>query len=227
MITQCCIEALYKLDPPQQSLVDLAKTFERRRCNHRTAIPPDECLTDVVGPTNKHRYVLAAQSKRLREALEAIPGLPLIHFNPRGVLVLSPPSRATLRTKDVQEEQRRLEGAGILEGVKDGDNVVGASAAATQGGGSTVTSSAKRNRVKGPNPLSVKKKKVSTADQKREEKKGEVERAAEVAGKSKKRRKRAKGAVKLAKEEIEAERAAREDRGGGGVSDAGSGEDSE
>lgn len=205
------MEALYKLDPPQQPLVDLAKTFERRRCNHRQAIPPDECLTDVVGATNKHRYVLAAQSKHLREKLDAIPGLPLIHFNPRGVLVLSPASRATLRTKDVQEEKRRLEGAGVLAGVEDGANVVGpstttsTSAGGSAGGGVGV----KRNRVKGANPLSMKKKKtIPTEGQKREEKKAEVEQAAEVVGKSKKKRKRGKGVVKLAKEEIEAERLA-------------------
>lgn len=32
-----------------QPAVDLAKTFERRKCNHKEAIPGDECLTSVVG----------------------------------------------------------------------------------------------------------------------------------------------------------------------------------
>ena len=48
-MTQCCIEALYKLGKEQQAATDLAKTFERRKCNHRTALDPQECLRDVVG----------------------------------------------------------------------------------------------------------------------------------------------------------------------------------
>ena len=33
----------------EQPAVDLAKTFERRKCNHREAIPGNDCVTDVVG----------------------------------------------------------------------------------------------------------------------------------------------------------------------------------
>ncbi len=73
-----------------------------------------------------------------------------------------------------------------LEGLDEGDNVVGKDKAIP----------AKRNRVKGPNPLSVKKKK------KGEEKK--VVEAATVAVK-KSRRKRGKGLVKQVREEMQEE----------------------
>lgn len=54
MITQCCIHALYLSGRDAQPAVDLAKTFERRRCNHRVEADgkmkdPGECLADVVG----------------------------------------------------------------------------------------------------------------------------------------------------------------------------------
>ena len=49
VITQCCIHELYLQGKTQQPAVDLAKTFERRKCNHREAIPGDECLASVVG----------------------------------------------------------------------------------------------------------------------------------------------------------------------------------
>lgn len=49
VITQCCIEALYALGKEYQNVVNLAKKCERRRCNHRTAIEPQECLKDVIG----------------------------------------------------------------------------------------------------------------------------------------------------------------------------------
>jgi U3 small nucleolar RNA-associated protein 23 len=64
----------------------------------------------------------------------------------------------------------------------------------------------KRGRVKGPNPLSVrKKKKGAETGEKREEKSREVEEAAAAGEKKKKRRKRAKGVVKQVREELAAE----------------------
>jgi U3 small nucleolar RNA-associated protein 23 len=130
----------------------------------------------LPGPTNKHRYVLALQSPTLLSALDPIPGLPIIHFNPRGVLVLSPPGTATVREKNRVEEERRMEGGKVLEGVVDGGNVVGV-ANPREGGESGVGSGSgagagarmvsagpsRRSRVKGPNPLSMKKKKATTA----------------------------------------------------------------
>lgn len=53
-MTQCCIHALYLSGREAQQAVDLAKNFERRRCNHRVEADgkmkdPAECLADVVG----------------------------------------------------------------------------------------------------------------------------------------------------------------------------------
>ncbi|ORX40892.1 Fcf1-domain-containing protein [Kockovaella imperatae] len=215
MITQCCIDALYKKGRDYQPLVDIAKTFERRKCNHREVIEPDECLKDVIGQTNKHRYVLAAQSVKLRTSLSTIPGLPMIHFNPRGVLVQSPPSRATLKYKDAMEEERRTEGARVLDGIVDGDNVLGA--AQIDGGqravaGPSSSGQPRRNRIKGPNPLSVKKKKRKAPDDQAEtatKRKSSEPRDVQVEGsddvrKKKKRKRRGKGEVALAIEEIRA-----------------------
>ncbi|KAF8807573.1 PIN domain-like protein [Phlegmacium glaucopus] len=98
MITQCCIHELYLQGPEQQPAVDLAKLFERRKCNHREAIPGDECLTGIIGTNNKHRYVVATQSHPLRVKLRSIPAAPIVHIN-RSVMVLEPPSDTTLNTK--------------------------------------------------------------------------------------------------------------------------------
>ncbi|KAG2368250.1 Fcf1-domain-containing protein [Suillus spraguei] len=111
MITQCCMHELYLQGKVRQPAVDLAKTFERRKCNHREAIPGDECLSSVVGTlrlilwdTNKHRYVVATQSQSLRNGLRIIPAVPVVHIN-RAVMVLEPPSEATLEAKELTEEQ--------------------------------------------------------------------------------------------------------------------------
>lgn len=117
MITQCCIHELYLQGRSQQPVVDLAKTFERRKCNHREPIPGEDCVASVVGTlssllpailssyhdageTNKHRYVIATQSQPLRVRLRTIPAVPLVHIN-RAVMVLEPPSDATIRRKEV------------------------------------------------------------------------------------------------------------------------------
>jgi len=98
MITQCCIEALYREGPSQQGTVDIAKAFERRKCNHREPIDSSECLLSVIGDSNKHRYVVATQSRDLRETLRRVPGLPLLLLD-RSVMVLESPSDATLKIK--------------------------------------------------------------------------------------------------------------------------------
>ncbi|KAJ7786007.1 Fcf1-domain-containing protein [Mycena metata] len=147
MITQCCIHELYLLGKTQQPAVDLAKTFERRKCNHREPIPGEECLTSVVGETNKHRYVVATQSQPLRVKLRSIPAVPIVHVN-RSVMVLEPPSDATIRSKEHTEEQA-LHPTGSEKQVLAGPST-------------STEPPRKKKGPKGPNPLSVKKKKVDS-----------------------------------------------------------------
>ncbi|KAG6813080.1 hypothetical protein H0H92_014139 [Tricholoma furcatifolium] len=143
MITQCCIHELYLQGKLQQPSVDLAKTFERRKCNHREPIPGEDCLTSVVGPTNKHRYVIATQSQPLRVKLRNIPAVPIVHIN-RTVMVLEPPSDLTIETKANMEEK-------ALHATQSDMALVGPS---------SVDPSPKKKKKgpKGPNPLSMKKK---------------------------------------------------------------------
>ncbi|KAK0246063.1 Fcf1-domain-containing protein [Armillaria nabsnona] len=143
MITQCCIHELYLQGKSRQNAVDLAKTFERRRCNHREPISGDDCLKSVVGDTNKHRYVIASQSQPLRSKLRSIPAVPLVHVN-RSVMVLEPPSDTTLASKQKTEEESLHPTAPDIALV----------------GPSSDQPPKKRKGPKGPNPLSVKKKKV-------------------------------------------------------------------
>ncbi|WVN86075.1 uncharacterized protein L203_101233 [Cryptococcus depauperatus CBS 7841] len=194
MITQCCIEALYKLGKSVQKTINLAKSFERRKCNHRTTLEPDACLKDVIGSQNKHNYILAAQSISLIHSLQNIPGLPIIHYNPRGVLVLSPPSVATVREKLKKEEERRLENKVILDNVVDGANVFGVN------GPMPMTRERNARKVKAPNPLSVKKKKHLPAQELKEDNKkrsrandeDDVGEGDDMKGESKRKRRRKK-----------------------------------
>ena len=120
MITQCSIHELYLQRTAAQPATDLAKTFERRKCNHREAIAGKDCIASVVGTSfligekwhedtlanpdcagesNKHRYVVASQSPELRQVLRRVPGVPLVHVK-RSVVILEPPSDATTTAKE-------------------------------------------------------------------------------------------------------------------------------
>ncbi|KAF7339717.1 rRNA-processing protein utp23 [Mycena sanguinolenta] len=163
MITQCCIHELYLLGKTQQPAVDLAKTFERRKCNHREPIPGDDCLTSVVGETNKHRYVVATQSQPLRVKLRTIPAVPIVHVN-RSVMVLEPPSDATIRSK---EYVRRFPftdrvGLSLEQNEEQALHATGSEKQSLAPSASTEPPRKKKKGPKGPNPLSVKKKKVES-----------------------------------------------------------------
>ncbi|QRW17827.1 rRNA processing protein, Fcf1 family protein [Rhizoctonia solani] len=146
---------LYKLGPSAQHIVDLAKLFERRKCNHREAIENEPCIESVVGETNKHRYVVASQSTDLRNKLRKIPAVPLVHIN-RSVMVLEPRSEATIKAKD-QSESASM-------GVTDSE-----ARALTSSSTPTATEPThKRKIAKGPNPLSMKKKKPKSEKRKRD-----------------------------------------------------------
>jgi len=145
VITQCCIHELYLQGKTQQPAVDLAKSFERRKCNHKEAIPGDECLASVIGDTNKHRYVVATQSHPLRVKLRSIPGVPILHIN-RSVMILEPPSDITLRAKELAEQEAL--------------NPSTSEAAKLKAAAPVPEPPKKKKGPKGPNPLSVKKKKV-------------------------------------------------------------------
>lgn len=150
MITQCCMQALYLTD--NQPAIELAKTFERRRCNHNIKDPksPVECIQSIVdiNGENKHRYIVASQSMKLRRKLRAVPGVPLVFMN-RSVMVMEPASDASKRAAAMSENAKLQAGlndkkVGFVE--KTEEKV-------------EEPQKKKRKGPSEPNPLSVKKKK--------------------------------------------------------------------
>ncbi|CUM66526.1 uncharacterized protein PRCAT00004193001 [Priceomyces carsonii] len=157
MITQCCIQALY--DSKNQSGIDLAKKFERRRCNHPLSAPlsPGKCIESItnVNGENKHRYIIASQDISLRKKLRTIPGVPLIYMN-RSVMVMEPLSDVSSKFSNSVESEKLTKG---LNDVKY--------AGIAFNGEDELTSkpvTKKRKGPKAPNPLSVKKKKTEERD---------------------------------------------------------------
>lgn len=155
MITQCCMQALYLRK--DEGTIALAKTFERRRCNHNFKDPktPMECLLSVVNVDggNKHRYIVASQSVELRRKLRCVAGVPLVFMN-RSVMVMEPASDASKRMAIISENKKLETGLN--------DKRVGFFEKLDELPESGQPTTKKRKGSSEPNPLSVKKKKKET-----------------------------------------------------------------
>lgn len=181
MITQCSIRHLYTLSevpPPQkEALIAVAKTFERRRCNHHTLQLPLstlECLSNVVDPkgshTNKNRYVVASQEDDVRRMLREIPGVPLVYVK-RSVMVMEPMAEGSVGVREGVERGKFRAGlkgrnpGGVkrkrdAEDEVDKGKVTPSQDRAPPGGEDSVERVVKKRKArgpKGPNPLSMKK----------------------------------------------------------------------
>lgn len=184
MITQCSIRHLYTAEGMDQAqknaCIDTAKTFERRRCNHHTLEQPlseQECITSVLDPkssgTNKHRYVVASQDRKLRSALRDIPGVPLIYIN-RSVMIMEPMGHKTEEARD-QEERGKVR-AGLkgrrgplseetpLKRKRDDNDDDDQDNDGNSRPEPDAAPKKRRKGPKGPNPLSVKKSKKKSTD---------------------------------------------------------------
>lgn len=176
MITQCSIRHLYALSgsefPRKDQVIDLAKRFERRRCNHHELEQPlseKECFEAVIihDGENKHRYCVATQGGDIRAMLRAVPGVPLIYIN-RSVMIMEPMAPISAMKRERGERQKfragiidtRLKASAkrkrLPEKEDEGDGEVGGE----EGDGEQEKKKKKRKGPKGPNPLSVKKKAV-------------------------------------------------------------------
>jgi U3 small nucleolar RNA-associated protein 23 len=157
--------------PNKERLIDIAKGFERRKCNHHELeepLPEKECIESVSlkNGHNKHRYVLAVQSKDIRALFRDIPGAPTIIIN-RSVMILEAMNEASKRVRDGMEREKFK--VGIVD-ARQADKALkkrkleeeegqGGEAGEKQAEGEVQEKKKKKKRgPKGPNPLSVKKK---------------------------------------------------------------------
>ena len=112
------------------------------------------------GVNNKHRYVVATQSHPLRVKLRSIPAAPIIHIN-RSVMVLEPPSDATLNAKHVVSVKYHRFPSILTVLSKNEERILHATLPELKSVSPSTSTQPPRKKKgpKGPNPLSVKKKK--------------------------------------------------------------------
>jgi U3 small nucleolar RNA-associated protein 23 len=155
-------------EPGASYLIDKAKTFERRRCNHLPEEYPEplstqECLASVVDPkgnkTNKHRYVVASQELEVRKQMRSIMGVPLVYIN-RSVMIMEPMAGATGEYREREEREKfragLKRGGGSRKRKRDDDGNEDGREREPEDEASKKKKKF-RGGPKGPNPLAVKK----------------------------------------------------------------------
>jgi U3 small nucleolar RNA-associated protein 23 len=179
---------LYTAEPKDEAVIEQAKTYERRRCNHHTLENPLttlECFKSVIDPhntnVNKHRYIVASQESNVRAHLRRIPGVPLLYIN-RSVMIMEPMANATEELRENEERGKFRAGLIGKRGMshtaskrrreEEESNVLAPSThpadeRRAQHGAETpnllLNQKKRKKGPKGPNPLSVKKPKAREA----------------------------------------------------------------
>ena len=181
---------LYLLKEVPQSTKDalilIAKSMERRRCNHHVLDEPLstlECFDSVIDPkksqTNKNRYVVASQNEDVRRYCRGIKGVPLV-FVKRSVMVMEPMAAGSINVREGMEREKfrsglKRRGTGVVGKRKRNEDDDGPNAGEDQGAkgvtkhDETAGQKKRMKGPKGPNPLSVKKSKKSMIYDQREE----------------------------------------------------------
>ncbi|KAI8331355.1 Fcf1-domain-containing protein, partial [Chlamydoabsidia padenii] len=135
LVTNCVIHELKKQGDHRAATI--AKQFESRKCKHLHPVSSAHCVMELIGSTNGNNYCLATQNDDHRKQVRLMPGIPVLKVQ-KGMIILEPLTKAT---KDAIQQIARL----IQEPSK---------VESTDGGPVH-----KKRKVKGANPLSMKKKK--------------------------------------------------------------------
>jgi U3 small nucleolar RNA-associated protein 23 len=161
--TPCVVDEMRKMGEELSGAVLAARRFEMRRCGHsQGSCTAAACLLDLVGTVNPLHLMIATQDKTLRSKLRGIPGVPLLYFS-SSVLVLEPHSPVTIATAKSAEKSKTLANSKELTSIKVRAIKSGllTPAEIQRLEDKPITEDKpQRKKVKEPNPLSCKRKKV-------------------------------------------------------------------
>ncbi|KAJ1678179.1 hypothetical protein EV182_004615 [Spiromyces aspiralis] len=159
MVTECTIREIKKECEGVAKYIQMSKKMEKRKCKHGGQdILSEECIASIVGDTNQHNYCVAMQDSGVRAKLRRVPGVPILHIH-RSVLVLEPPSQATLDTNAERERKKLMPNKDELQLIKRVFQAKDPS-----GDEAETKKPPIRKRAKGPNPLSMKRPKRPRTD---------------------------------------------------------------
>lgn len=180
--TRCVLAELKRLGKSYTESLQAANTLMIARCDHEQIKNAEGCIVEIIGENNPDHFYVGTQDTDMRKKFQEVPGVPLI-FGLRNALFLQPPSAFQRQFAKNSEEERshmtEKEVALLKKRTKDlVENWEIGDSSDENGGpedenlemqpqkyssrkGMKVKDRPqfKRNKAKGPNPLSVQKKK--------------------------------------------------------------------
>ncbi|KAI7901095.1 Fcf1-domain-containing protein, partial [Cokeromyces recurvatus] len=154
LVTECILNELKSKGHDHTSAYILAKKFETRKCSHKEQpVSSYQCIREAVGDDNKHHLSIATQNPKLKDRLRKIPGVPIIYVNVKHQRLGIEPM--TDRSKQVMKQHE-------LEKTQPVDKMtlqLKRKVLANEGDEHQQKPKPKKRKVKGVNPLAMKKKK--------------------------------------------------------------------
>ncbi|KAK3131005.1 hypothetical protein QOZ80_6BG0500830 [Eleusine coracana subsp. coracana] len=172
--SKCILAELRRLGKSHADAFDAASLLATTKCEHEKVVSAVNCVLSLVGDKNPEHFFVATQDAELREKLREIPGVPVI-YGLKNSLFIEQPSVQQRKFAQLDEEKRLnmdiSEYKKLLKAASEGkaaDNENGSGGEQRERPISSLVKNAlgvaekskfKKNRPKGPNPLSCKKKK--------------------------------------------------------------------
>ncbi|XP_062217613.1 uncharacterized protein LOC133917769 isoform X2 [Phragmites australis] len=172
--SKCVLAELRRLGKSHADDFDAAQLLATTKCEHDKVVSAVNCVLSLIGDKNHDRFFVATQDADLREKLREIPVVPVI-YGLRNSLFIEKPSVQQRKFAQLDEEKRlnmdiseykkllkvASEGkTAANENGSDGEQQARPISSLVKNAlGVAEKSKFKRNRAKGPNPLSCKKKK--------------------------------------------------------------------
>ena len=168
IIPSCIFKEVQSIESKIPGLLKLLSQYKIEQCKHNL-LTPTNCIRDYIGKKNNSKYFVATQDNFLRVQLRKIPGVPLIFFE-QNMLLMDKPSRISIeaseRRENLKEDPKQKEKKILSEKKDEISNFL-----VEEFKNSKYYKQKQeefkinklmgkiRKKAKGPNPLSVKKKK--------------------------------------------------------------------
>ena len=168
IIPSCIFKEVQSIESKIPGLLKLLSQYKIEQCKHNL-LTPTNCIRDYIGKKNNSKYFVATQDNFLRVQLRKIPGVPLIFFE-QNMLLMDKPSRISIeaseRRENLKEDPKQKEKKILCEKKDEISNFL-----VEEFKNSKYYKQKQeelkinklmgkiRKKAKGPNPLSVKKKK--------------------------------------------------------------------
>lgn len=104
-VTRCVIEELKKLGESFSGTVLATRRLTTARCNHESLKSAAECLEAMVGAHNPEHFFVATQDGGLRKKFRQVQGVPVV-FVQKNYLLLEPPSEYQHQIAKMTEAER-------------------------------------------------------------------------------------------------------------------------